>query len=77
MFLIAQSGEQCPYRPRFVGSWNLRVEPIRIFKQSLQIEFSETHTPLRKPLTQAVGLLARKPRCVGDKQRWSWSGYEF
>jgi len=29
------------------------------------------------PLPQAVGLLARKPRCVGDKQRWSWSGYEL
>jgi hypothetical protein len=34
-------------------------------------------TSLRKPLTQAVGLLARKPRCVGDKQRWSRSAYEF
>jgi hypothetical protein len=32
---------------------------------------------LRKPLTQAVGLLARKPQCVGHKQRWSWSAYEF
>src|SRR5215211_8369077 len=40
MFLIAQSGEQCPYRPRFVGSWNLRVEPIRIFQTVSLLDFS-------------------------------------
>src|SRR5215212_5701892 len=40
MFLIAQSGEQCPCRPRFVGSWNLRVEPIRIFQTVSELDFS-------------------------------------
>jgi hypothetical protein len=59
-----------------VGDRILRTSPVRNSRFACT-EFSETHTPVRKPLTQAVRLLARKPRCVGDKQRWRWSGYEF